>query len=178
MGRRDRTPDGFRVEEWHGFAIMVDGKGVFYSTDDDGRRTEEAKTIDGLKAKINKQIKVKIPALIEAGWRDQDQMQKITVYAFTGIGAILYTRDDSPTQKEKASRWDKIWVYDEERLKKRRHFLAQKNLAERNLEKLMEAWPKVTAPNNKDAEADGALQDWGAGKQPDKPGETEPESEQ
>jgi hypothetical protein len=139
-------PDRFIVEQnWNGYTVYVDSKGTFFALDgDDNNRLAEGKTLDALKHKLSEPPeKLDVKAIIFDRWSyidSEEQGRIVNVYGISGIGSVLY---EEKGIKQRASKHDKVYVYDQERLAERKRMQREKKRISNELHKLMEDWPLV-----------------------------------
>lgn len=144
-------------ERWNDTEIHVDHNGVFFIRDKQGHRILEAKTAEALKAKVRKPTSHDIQAVMfgeRRYWRrdelpEWDNWSRVHVYAISGLGTVLYESTDGA--KHRASDYEKVYVFDQQRLDTRARLLKEKDKAEKELAVLMEDWPQVKPGENEPA---------------------------
>ena len=141
----------FKVEEWNGYDIYVDGQGVFFVLADDRRhgedsRAAQAKSIDALKAGLSVGRDVSVPAYRTPRYNSDGALDRVVVVRVTGLNNLMVRSEARPDLKpEKVSKFETLLVRDDARAAKRRELLAQAKAANAALAKLMDDWPTVAA---------------------------------
>lgn len=145
MNRREYNATHRIEDDYHGYSLRVDDKGKFMAFDDAGAKMGEANSLQALKDRLRKSVKLDIKGMVTGDSRfsfedDEKHMKAVHVYAVTGLGTLLYSIDG---EKRRATQYDAIYVFDPERASKQEHFKAVREQADANLDKLMKSWPKI-----------------------------------
>ncbi len=152
MATKDKD---YKVEDWNGYDIYVDGAGTFFIKREErarigeSDRLAEAKSIDALKKSLaaGQEVEIKGMMLPLYSYSDSsDALRTVTVVKITGLGNLMYRTDSPKASVEKARKHEQIYVFSEERQAERARLLALQKKTQTELTNLMKQWPLVTAP--------------------------------